>query len=47
MTDIVIVEKDVDGRYKILKNEKEINRLQTKIEAMKKARKLAEDSENA
>lgn len=47
MTDTITVEKDTDGKYKIVKNDKEIlGKMKSKIEAMQNAISIAKHNPN-
>lgn len=47
MTDIITVEKDTDGKYKIIKNDKEIlGKMTNKIEVMQNAISIAKQNPN-
>ena len=47
MTDTIIVEKDTDGKYKIVKNDKEVlGKTKSKIEAMQNAISIAKENPN-
>ena len=47
MTDTIIVEKDTDDKYKIVKNDKEVlGKTKSKIEAMHNAISVAKENPN-
>lgn len=47
MTDTITVEKDTDGQYKIVKNDKEIlGKMESKIEAMQNTISIAKQNPN-
>ena len=47
MTDTIIVEKDTDDKYKIVKNDKEVlGKTKSKIEAMQNAISIAKKNPN-
>ena len=47
MTDTIIVEKDTDDKYKIVKNDKEVlGKTKSKIEAMQNAISIAKENTN-
>ena len=47
MADTIIVEKDTDDKYKIVKNDKEVlGKMKSKIEAMQNAISIAKENPN-
>lgn len=46
MTDTIIVEKDTDDKYKIVKNKEVLGKTKSKIEAMQNAISIAKENPN-
>lgn len=47
MADTITVEKDTDGKYRIVKNDKEVlGKMKSKIEAMQNAISIAKENPN-